>query len=226
MKTITRVLAPVMLAASAALAVPAAAQVQGPMASLDVTRTVLGSNSLAKAYTDINQSYAQQNELVRTKGTERQTILRAFDKDGNGQVDDAELEAAQKDPQFAKLQTLEQEITQITNQVNAARIYAIEQILEQISPSLQQVVADKKIQLVIDPGSVLYAPASADITQDVVNALNTRLPSVSITPQEGWQPSRPGVQMFQEVQQLLVAVQRQQQQQQQQTGGAEAPVGR
>ena len=62
--------------------------------------------------------------------------------------------------------------------------------------------------------------------------LNTRLPRVSITPTQGWQPSRQGVQMFQEVQQLLVAanaMQRQQQQQQgqqQPQGSADAPVGR
>lgn len=230
MKTIMHILAPTMLAASTVLAAPATAQVQGPVASLDVTRTVLGSGALATAYTEIGQAYTQQTELIRTKTEQRQNILRAFDKNNDNQIDEAEVEAAQKSPQFQQAQTLEAEITQLTNQVNAARIFAIEQILEQVSPALEQVVNDKKIKLVLDPSAVLYSPAEADITQAVVTVLNTRLPRVAITPAEGWQPSRQGVQMFQEIQQLLAtaaAMQRQQaQQQQQQQGGAEAPVGR
>lgn len=233
MKTITRLLAPVMLATAAVAAVPAAAQVQGPVAALDVTRTILGSSALATAYTEINQTYSSQNEQIRAKSEQRQTILRAFDRNSDNQIDDAELTAAQNSPQFRQAQTLEEEITQLTNQVNAARVFAIEQILEQMSPALQQVVNEKKIRLVLDPSAILFSPPEADITQAVVTALNTRLPRVSITPTQGWQPSRQGVQMFQEVQQLLMAanaMQRQQQQQgqaqQQPQGSADAPVGR
>lgn len=230
MKTITHIFAPTMLAASVALAAPAAAQVQGPVASLDVTRAVLGSQALSAAYSEISQTYTEQTNQIRTKSEQRQAILRTFDKNNDNQIDDAEVAAAQNSPQFQQAQALENEITQLTNQINAARIFAIEQILEQISPALQQVVTDKKLKLVLEPSAVLYSPAEADITQDVVTSINTRLPRVSTTPTEGWQPSRAGVQMFQEVQQLLAtatAMQRQQQQQQQQQqSGAEAPIGR
>ncbi len=229
MKTITHILAPTMLAASVALAAPAAAQVQGPIASLDVTRAVLGSQALSAAYSEIGQTYTEQTNQIRTKSEQRQAILRTFDKNNDNQIDDAEVAAAQNSPQFQQAQALENEITQLTNQINAARIFAIEQILEQISPALQQVVTDKKLKLVLEPSAVLYSPAEADITQAVVTSINTRLPRVSTTPTEGWQPSRAGVQMFQEVQQLLAtatAMQQQQQQQQQQQSGAEAPIGR
>lgn len=229
MKTSLNILAPTMLAASVALAAPAAAQVQGPVASLDVTRAVLGSQALSAAYTEIGQTYTEQASQIRAKTEERQAILRTFDKNNDNQIDDAEVAAAQNSPEFQKAQALENEITQLTNQINAVRIFAIEQILEQISPALQQVVTDKKLKLVLEPSAVLYSPPEADITEAVVTALNTRLPRVSTTPTQGWQPSRAGVQMFQEVQQLLAtasAIQRQQQQQQQQQGTTEAPVGR
>lgn len=230
MTTIAKLFAPVLLATAAVVSAPAAAQVQGPIAALDVTRTVLGSSALSTAYTEINQTYAQQSEQIRTKSEQRQNLLRAFDRNSDNQIDDAELAAAQSSPQFQQAQTLEQEITQLTNQVNAARVFAIEQILEQISPALQQVVTEKKIRLVVDPSAILYSPPEADITQAVVTVLNTRLPRVAITPTQGWQPSRQGVQLFQEVQQLLLtanAMQRQQQAQQPQPqGSAEAPVGR
>jgi Skp family chaperone for outer membrane proteins len=231
MKTITRILAPAMLAASMVLAAPLAAQVQGPIGSLDLSRTVLSSNALATAYNEVGQTYSPQFEQIRTKTEQRQNILRTFDKDSNNQVDDAELAAAQKMPQFKQLETLEQEINQLNNQVNAARIYAIEQILEQVSPALQQVVTDKKLTLVLEPSAIVFQPPQADITEAVVTVLNTRLPRVAITPPQNWQPSRTGVQMFQEIQQMLAtaqAIQRQQQAQQgqQPQGNTEAPVGR
>jgi Skp family chaperone for outer membrane proteins len=234
MKTITRILAPAMLAASAVLAGPVAAQVQGPIGSLDLSRTVLSSTALATAYNEVGQSYAAQFEQIRAKTEQRQTILRGFDKDSNNQVDDAELAAAQKTPQFKQLETLEQEINTLNNQVNAARIYAIEQILEQVSPALQQVVTDKKLKLVLEPSAIVFQPPEADITEAVVTVLNTRLPRVAVVPPQNWQPSRTGVQMFQEIQQMLAtaqAIQRQQQQQQGQTpaqpqGNTDAPVGR
>lgn len=235
MKTITRIFAPAMLAAGAVLAAPVAAQVQGPIGSLDLSRTVLSSTALATAYNEVGQTYSAQFEQIRTKSEQRQNILRGFDKDSNNQVDDAELAAAQKTPQFKQLETLEQEINALNNQVNASRIYAIEQILEQVSPALQQVVSDKKLKLVLEPSAIVFQPPEADITEAVVTVLNTRLPRVAVVPPQNWQPSRTGVQMFQEIQQMLAtaqAIQRQQQAQQQgqapaqPQGGADAPVGR
>ena len=233
MKTMIRIFAPAMLAASAVLAAaPATAQVTGPFGTLDVSRTVLSSTALATAYNEVGQSYGPQFEQIRAKTEQRQNILRGFDKDTNNQVDDAELAAAQKTPQFKQLETLEQEINALNNQVNAARIYAIEQILEQISPALQQVVTDKKLKLVLEPSAIVFQPPEADITEAVVTVLNTRLPRVAVVPPQNWQPSRTGVQMFQEIQQMLAtaqAIQRQQQQAQQPQpapGGASAPVGR
>lgn len=230
MKTMLRILAPAILAAGTALAAaPVAAQVTGPIGSLDLSRTVLSSNALATAYNEVGQTYTAQFEQIRLKTEQRQNILRAFDKDSNNQVDDAELAAAQKTPQFKQLETLEGEINALNNQVNAARIYAIEQILEQISPALQQVVTDKKLKLVLEPSAIVFQPPEADITEAVVTVLNTRLPRVAVVPPQNWQPSRSGVQMFQEIQQMLAAaqaMQRQQQAQQPAAGNADAPVGR
>ncbi|MEL7217273.1 MAG: OmpH family outer membrane protein, partial [Pseudomonadota bacterium] len=73
----------------------------------------------------------------------------------------------------------------------------------------------------------------ADITALVTTSLNTKVPQVGIVPPAGWQPTRQGVQLFQEIQQTLVAAQviqqRQQaaqQQQQQPAGSQQAPQGR
>jgi Skp family chaperone for outer membrane proteins len=192
MTTISKLLASAGLALTALASLPAHAQVDGRMATIDVTRTIIGTTAFQTAFEQVNTTYAQQNELRRTKIQERQTMLAKFDKNGDKQVDDTEQVAMQKSADFPKLQTLEQEIVNLSNQVDGARIYAVEQIIVQYSSALQDVVNADQIKLVVDPGSVLFSVPEADITQKVVTALNARVPAVGVVPPAGWQPSRDG----------------------------------
>lgn len=230
MTRLAKLIAPAgLILAATVAALPAQAQVQGNIATVDIPRTIIGTTAFQTAYEQVNTTYATQNDLRRTKAQERQTLLAKFDKNSDKQVDDAEQAAMQKSPDFAKLQTLEQEIQGLNNQIDGARVFAVEQIILQYAAALQEVTAKDKIQLVLDPSSLLFAPPEADITAKVTTALNTRLPAVGVVPPAGWQPSREGVQVYQEIQQRLVAAQMAQQQaaaQQQQQGAAPAPVGR
>ena len=226
MTLFTKLLAPAGLALTAMAALPVQAQVEGRIATVDISRTIIGTTAFQTAYEQVNQTYTQQNDLRRTKAQERQTLLQTFDTNGDKQVDDAELAAKQNSPDFTKLQTLEQEIQALNNQIDGARIYAIEQIIMQYGAALQEVTTRQQIKLVVDPGSLLFAAPEADVTQQVTTALNAKVPSVGIVPPAGWQPSREGVQLFQEIQQRLIAAQMAQQQAQQQQANTAAPVGR
>lgn len=230
MTTFRKLLAPSGLALAALVALPAHAQVEGRMATVDISRTIIGSTAFQTAYEQVNTTYTQQNELRRTKAQERQTTLAKFDKNKDNKIEGDEKVAMEKSPDFAKLQTLEQEIVGLSNQIDGARIYAIEQIIVQYASALQDVTTQQQIKLVIEPNSLLFAPPEADITQQVTAALNTRVPAVGVVPPAGWQPSREGVQLFQDIQQrLAVAAQLAQQQQQgaaAQQGNPAAPVGR
>lgn len=227
MTILAKLIAPAGLALVALAALPAHAQVEGRMATVDVSRTIIGTTAFQTAYEQVNQTYSQQNDLRRAKAQERQTLLQTFDTNGDKQVDDAELAAKQNSPDFTKLQTLEQEIQALNNQIDGARIYAVEQIIVQYSAALQEVVTRQQVKMIIDPGSLLFAEPGADITDQVSTALNTKVPSVGIVPPSGWQPSREGVQLYQEIQQRLMTAQLiQQRQQQQQQGNPQAPAGR
>lgn len=227
MTLLAKLIAPAGLALTALAALPAHAQVEGRMATVDISGTILGTTAFQNAYSEVNRTYTQQNDLRRTKAQERQTLLATFDTNGNKQVDDAELAAKQGSADMTKLNTLEQEIQALTNQIDGARVYAIEQILVQYGAALQEVTTGDQIKMVIDPGSLLFAPPEADITPKVVTALNAKVATVGVVPPSGWQPSREGAQIYQEIQQRLLAAQMQQQQQQQaQTAATPAPVGR
>lgn len=229
MTRLAKFFAPAGLILAATAALPAHAQVEGRLATVDISRTIIGTTAFQTAYEQVNTTYAQQNELRRSKAQERQTMLAKFDKNGDKQVDDSEQAAMQKSPDFQKLQTLEQEIQALNNQIDGARVFAIEQIIMQYSAALQDVTTKQQIKMVIEPSSLLFAPPEADITQAVTAALNLKVPAVGVVPPSGWQPSREGVQIYQEIQQRLIAAQIAQQQQAaqaQQQGNPAAPVGR
>jgi Skp family chaperone for outer membrane proteins len=228
MTRLAKLLAPAGLVLAATAALPAQAQVDGRMASVDVTRTIIGTTAFQTSYEQVNTTYAQQNELRRTKALERQTMLAKFDKNADKQVDETEQAAMQKSADFPKLQALEQEIQGLSNQIDGARVFAIEQIIMQYGSALQDVTTAEQIKVVLDPGTVLFAVPEMDITPKVTAALNARVPAVGVVPPSGWQPSREGVQVYQEIQQRLAMAAQMQQQQAAPApqGDTAAPVGR
>ncbi len=229
MKLLSKTLAPAALALAALAAAPATAQVDGRFATADVSRAIIGSSALQTAYQQIGVTYQAQIETRQTKQQQLTQLLQPFDTNGNGQLDEAELPAVQQASNFAQIQTLEQEVGAITNQVNAARIYAVDQILAQYPTALTDVTTQQQIVMVLQPEAVQFAAEGADITALITTALNARVPSVAIVPPADWRPSRNGAQIFQEIQQTLLQAQLIQQQQAAQQGqqpAAPAPSGR
>ncbi len=226
MKLLSKMLAATGLAALA-LSAPAAAQVQGRIATADVSRAVLGTSALQNAYNQIGTQYQAQIEQRSTKQNQLAELLRPFDTNSNGQLDESELPSVQGSASWTQIQTLEQEMQAITNQVNAARIYAVEQILQQYPAALTEVTTQQQIVMVLQPDTVQFAAEGADITQQITTSLNTKVPSVQVVPPANYRPSRNGAQIFQEIQQTLVTAQLMQQQQQAaQQGQQPAPTGR
>ena len=215
--------------ATAAISAPATAQVQGKIATVNAAGVVINTTAFQTAYQQIGTTYKGQIDGIRQREEERQTLLKQLDKNGDNQIDDAELEAAQNTPQATRIGQIEQEVAQMTNQVEGARVYAVEQILRQYGASVQQVAQQQQIQMVLAPDAVVYAPTAANITQQVVTVLNTKVPSVQIVPPQDWQPSRNSVALFQQIQQTLLAaaqIQAAQQQQANQQQNNQAPTGR
>lgn len=215
--------------ATAAIAAPATAQVQGKIATVNAAGAIINTTAFQTAYQQIGTTFKGQIDGIRQREEERQTLLKQLDKNGDNQIDDAELQAAQNTSQATRIGQIEQEVAQMTNQVEGARVYAVEQILRQYGASVQQVAQQQQVQIVLAPDAVVYAPAAANITQQVVTVLNTKVPAVQIVPPQDWQPSRNSVALFQQIQQTLMAaaqIQAAQQQQANQQQNNQAPSGR
>lgn len=215
------------IAMAAAVSVPAVAQVQGKIATINMPAVIIGTNAFGTAYQQIGTTYKLQIDTLQQRNQERQTLLKQLDKNNDGELDEAEQTAAQNTTQAQRIAQIEQEMGQLTNQVDGARVYAVEQIMAQYGASVEQVVQQLQIQLVLTPDVVVYAPPAANITQQVTAALNSKVASVNIVPPQGWQPTRNAVGVYQQINQLLqiVAAQQAQQAQPQQTN-PQAPTGR
>lgn len=215
MKTLTKLLASGALALGAlAVTAPANAQVQGRIATADVSRAIIGTTALQTAYNQVATTYSAQIETRATKQQQLSQLLQPFDTNSNGQLEDSELPAVQNSPSLAQIQTLEGEVSALTNQVNAARIYAVEQILMQYGAAVTEVTTQQQIVMVLQPEAVQFSADGADISPLITTSLNAKVPSVQIVPPADWRPSREAVTIFQEIQQLLLTSQLIQQRQQ------------
>jgi Skp family chaperone for outer membrane proteins len=219
----THLLSITALALTACMAVPAAAQVNG-IGVTEPAIAIAGSAALQAAYQQIGTTYAAQRTQLEQLQTQRDTLVRQFDTNNDGQLSDAEQQAAQANATAVQqLQTLDQTIQQTQAPIQLARVYVIEQIAMQYGNAVQQVVTAGNISLILNPSSVVYAAEAVDVTDEIVAKLNTLVPTVSTTVPAGWQPQRQSVQLYQEVQQMLLTA-AQQQAAQQQAAPAPAPV--
>lgn len=214
-----------MTAAIASVPAPVAAQVNG-MATSNPTMAILRAAARTNAYQQINTTYAAQIQQVNQLNTEITNLQISLDTNKDNQLSDAEITANPTVVQ--QIQAKEQQAATATQPIAMAQYYAIEQLMNDYVNARNQVLASKKVSVLIAPDAIQYAPDGFDITTDIVAAIDSRLPSVTTTVPAGWQPRRQTVEMHQAIQQILVvaaqqAAARQAQQQQQ---GAQAPAGR
>lgn len=211
-----RILGATMLALSALVATPAAAQVNG-VAVTDPAVAIAGAQALQTAYTQIGTTFQAQRTQLEQLQQQRATAIRQFDTNGDGQLSQEEQTAAQGNTAvITQVQGLDQQINTIQQPITLARVYVIEQLAQQLSPAVQAVVQAKNIQLILNPAATLYIAEAVDVTDDIVAQLNTLAPTVSTAAPQGWQPQQQSVQLFQQVQEILVTAAAQQQAAQQQ----------
>ena len=226
MKRFAKTIAAVALAGTAAIATPAAAQVAGGIAISSPEAVIVRSQARINAYQQIDQQYSAQIQQIRTLRQEMQTLQQSLDTDSNGQLSQAELQANPGVVQ--QIQQKEQQLGQASQPIVLAQTYAIEQLINDYQNVRQQVVQQKNIQLLLTPDAIQWAPEAVNVTDDLVAVLDQRVPTVQITPPEGWRPRQDSLAAQQTVSQVLMngAQQQAAQQQAQQQQPAAQPAGR
>ncbi|MEM7779820.1 MAG: OmpH family outer membrane protein [Pseudomonadota bacterium] len=232
MKFTSKLLATGALALGALAPIASAnAQVDGRLATSSVSRALLDTNAMQAALTTIPTTYSAQLQSLEASQTQLNDLLRPFDANGDGRIDDNEVGALDAAPNLANIRALQTEIAGIEEQLTAAQVYAVEQLLVQYNVALEQVATQQQIVVVLDPTSLQYVADGGDITSQVTTTLDTLVPQVGIVPPQGWRPQPQSLQVFQEVQRRLllrqaIARQAAQQEQQAEQPAQQAPSGR
>ena len=172
--------------AATALA-PSAAQAQAipaaVIAVVDLEKVTADCNACKTASATLrSQVTALQNReksLAAPLETEQKAIQAAIDALA-GKQPDAALQNRVKAFQ-TKQQQGAQELQRQQQQIQRNQAYIQQQIAQKLGPIYQQVMQRRGATVLMEQGSTLAASANVDVTNDVVAALNTALPSIATT---------------------------------------------
>lgn len=171
----------------------AAQQIAQGVGVVSLPAAVANSNAYKTAEAQRPVTYKPQLDQARTRrdqlAAQLQPMYDKFRTDQQANVAQATLQQ-----QAAVIQQTEQagqrELTQIVQPVALSRAYVQEQIEDQLDEAVQAAAKKRKVSLILDAssGAVTFADAKYNMTQDVIDELNTALPTAQLVPPPGWLP--------------------------------------
>lgn len=200
------------LAIGLVAAAPASAQVAG-IASADPTAVIGQAKAFAAAWDQITTTYKSQIDQINARQTalnaQLKPLIPAIDSNKDGRVTQDEFDAAvaAKLPAATTWTTAQQaadrDMQALSAPIERARAYAIEMIIGAYPAALNKVVADKKISVILNPDSFVYAPDAADVTAAIAAEIDKTTPTVSIAAPATWQPQQQTLQVQQTLERII-----------------------
>lgn len=160
------------------------------VANLEAVR--VNSNAYKTAAQQRQTTYKAQIDQANARAQQIQAQLKPladkFEADRRGgKVSEAALQQ-----QVATIQQMQQsgqqEVNQILAPVALSEAYVDEQIVDKLNTAVQNANNKRKISILLRPESLIYADNAYNLNQDILNELNTLLPSAQIVPPAGWEP--------------------------------------
>lgn len=186
-------LAALVLASPMMMPAPASAQARG-VGVVSIDRAIQQTTAYQTAVTQIRTTYATQIAAYQARATalqaELQPLQTAFE---TAQAAAGATEESVR-PSYEALQTrqqaAQQELATLQRPFGLATEYAREQIAVRLSEAMTAAMTATNVDLLLNPQAVLSMAQNspADITAAVTTQLNSRVPSVQITPPTGWNP--------------------------------------
>ncbi len=172
--------------AALAQAIPAAV-----VAVVDLDKVTTNCNACKTASnslrSQVNSLQTRQQALAAPLEAEQKAIQTAIDAAGNKEPD-ATLQARIKTFQARQAQGSE-ELQNQEAQIKRNQQYVQRQIAEKLGPIYSQVMQRRGANVMVEVGSTLATGASLDVTNDIVAALNTALPTLAtVAPAQAAQP--------------------------------------
>ena len=172
---------------AAALLTPAAASAQAlpaaVVAVVDLDRVTAECNACKTAQaalkSQVEAYQSREKSLATPLQTEQKSIQTAIDA-LKGKEPDAALQNRVKAFQ-TKQQQAASELQNQQQQIQRNQQYISKQISDKLNPIYQQVMQRRGATVLMEVGSTLATSQSVDVTNDILTALNSALPSIVTT---------------------------------------------
>lgn len=160
------------------------------VANLDAIR--VNANAYKTAQQQRQTTYKAQIDQANSRAQQIQAQLKPL-------VDKFEADRRAAKPnqtalqqQLAQIQQIQQsgqeEVNRILAPVALSEAYVDEQIAEKLGTAVENALNARKISILLRPDSLIHADNAYNMNQPILDELNKLLPSVQITPPQGWEP--------------------------------------
>jgi Skp family chaperone for outer membrane proteins len=178
---------------------PAVAQTATPgtliqgLAIANLDAVIVNSNAFKTAEQQRTVTYKPQIDRAEARRSQLEAQLKPlaekFEKD-RAVANPNQQALAQQAATIQQIQQQgQQELQTIIAPVAMSRAYVTEQVQDKLDQAIKNAMAKKKISLLIGPDAVLAVNNNAyNLNQDILNELNTLLPSAQLVPPAGWEP--------------------------------------
>ena len=123
---------------------------------------------------------SRQQALVTPLQTEQKSIQTAIDALPQGKDPDAALK--QRAAAFqTKYQQAQEEVARSEQQIQRNQAYINQQVRDKLGPIYQQVMQRRGANIMVETGTTLATSTAVDVTNDVLAALNTAMPTIQTT---------------------------------------------
>ncbi|MEN7536211.1 OmpH family outer membrane protein [Aurantiacibacter flavus] len=171
---------------------PAMAQTAQKIAIVNLPAVIANSTAYQAAQTAQQTTYAAQLQQAEQRRAALQAQINPLMTAFQTARQAANPDQAALQQQAQQIQQLQQsgqaELNQILAPISRSEAYVTEQIEERLGAAVQAAAQAAGVTLVVSPDTVLWADNSHNLNEAVLNQLNTMLPSVQVTPPEGWVP--------------------------------------
>jgi len=185
--------------ALAAKAAPAAAApatggtiVQGlGVASFDAV--IANSNAYKAAETQRQTTYKAQFDQAKTRNDALNAQIKPLVDKFNADRQGGKVAQAALEQQAGAIQQMQEngkaELQRILQPVGLSQAYVNEQIEDKLNDAVKAAMTKKGVSILISPDAILAVNGGAyNLNQDILNELNTALPSAQLVPPAGWEP--------------------------------------
>lgn len=194
------------LALAAAASQPAFAQKKGAAAPAAASGTIVqglgvasfdaviaNSNAYKAAETQRQTTYKAQYDQAQARNTALNAQIKPLVDKFNADRQGGKVADAQLQQQAGAIQQMQEngkaELQRILQPVGLSQAYVNEQIEDKLNDAVKSAMTKKNVSILISPDAILAVNGGAyNLNQDILNELNTALPSAQLVPPAGWEP--------------------------------------